>query len=195
MKLSRELSQLCWQDVKHYVQHEGFGMYCPRDLPKVNSNHKMNTKMTKKLLTLVFMLIAMGLTTTTFTSCDEETTKEFLTDLYLAQADHYVVKQAKRVEAGEYVAWEDFFDTKELAVETTFKFFSQNLSCELKGYFAPGDLPCTFSAKGDYVTIYADGKEYLRLTLLQTKSDLLEAKVYNVQTGKTLWVMMDRILK
>ena len=96
--------------------------------------------MTKKLLTLGLMLIAMGLTTTTFTSCDEETAKEFLTDLYLAQADHYVVKQAKRVEAGEYVAWEDFFDTKELAVETTFKFFTQNLSCELKGYFAPDDV-------------------------------------------------------
>ena len=24
MKLSRELSQLCWQDVKHYVQDEAF---------------------------------------------------------------------------------------------------------------------------------------------------------------------------
>ena len=151
--------------------------------------------MKKKISTLVFMLIALGLTTTSFVSCDEETTKEFLTDVYLAQADHYVVTDAKRAEADSYVAWEDFFEQKEFALETTFKFITSNMTCEMTGYFAPGKKTCTFSGKGDYVTIYLDGKEYLRMTLLKTESKTLEAKIYNVQTNSTTWVMMDRIMK
>lgn len=141
------------------------------------------------------MLVAMGLTATSFVSCDEETTKEFLTDVYLAQADHYVVTAAKSAEGDEYVAWADFFENQP-APQTTFKFLTSNMTCEVTGYFAPtGNGTCTFSGKGDYVTIYLDGKEYLRMTLLKTESKMLEAKIQNLLSNTTTWVKMDRILK
>ena len=60
----------------------------------------------KKLISIFVVLLAVMGTMTTFTSCDEETTKEFLMDFYLVQAERYDAAMVKTSEGGSYEKWQ-----------------------------------------------------------------------------------------
>ena len=147
----------------------------------------------KKLISIFVVLLAVMGTMTTFTSCDEETTKEFLMDFYLVQAERYDAAMVKNSEGGSYEKWQTHFQGDAKAKNTSIKFNGNNFTCELTGLFAPEKNPCTFSAKGDYVTIQCDGKDFIRMTIIEPGSDVLEAKV-EVMGKSPLWVKFNRIL-
>lgn len=147
----------------------------------------------KKFLSISVMLLAVLGMMTTFTSCDEETAKEFLTDFYLIQADHYEATMIKTSERGEYVSWAKRFQDDSSAKNSSMKFIADNFTCELTGFFATPASPCTFKTKGDNVIIQCDGKDFIRMTVIEPDSKVLEAKVEIV--GKsTVWVKFDRIM-